>query len=116
MKKLSVVIVGLLMIFVLAACGSEPAQDEVTQGVESSGVDAAFSETPWPERGAQGLQDNVQLMVGTFLLEDTEEAVASEQAPELAILWKAFRSLSSSDNPGRHVQRGRGARNCAGGF
>lgn len=98
MKKLSLVILGLLMIFVLVACGSEPAQDEVTQGVESSGVDAEFSETPSPERGAQGLQDNVQLMVGTFLLEGTEEEVASEQAAELVILWKAFRSLSSSDN------------------
>ncbi len=98
MKKLGVIIVGLVMIFVLVACGSEAAQDEISQGVESPEVDAAFSETPSPERGAQGLQDNVQLMVGTFLLEDTEEAVASEQAADLVILWKAFRSLSSSDN------------------
>lgn len=98
MKKLRLVILGLLMIFVLVACGSETAQDDITQGVESPGVDAAISETPSPERGTQALQDNVKLMVGTFLLEDTEQAVTSEQAAELMILWKAFRSLSTSDN------------------
>ena len=98
MKKLGVVIVGLVMVFVLVACGSDTARDESTQGVESSGVDVTISGTPSHERGTQALQDNVQLMVGTFLLEDTEEAVASEQAAELVILWKAFRSLSSSDN------------------
>lgn len=98
MKKLSLVILGLLMIFVLVACGSEAAQDEITQAVESPGVDAANSETLSPGRGTQSLQDSVRLMMGTFLLEDTDYAVTSEQASELVILWKAFRSLSSSDN------------------
>jgi hypothetical protein len=97
MKKLGVIIVGLVMIFAMAACSSEASQDDVSQSAVST-TEVEIDEAPSPERGAQGLQDNVQLMVGTFLLEDTEEAVASEQAAELVILWKAFRSLSSSDN------------------
>lgn len=97
MKKLGAVIVGLLMVFVLAACSSEAPQEDVSQGNEAI-TEVDVGETPSPERGAQGLPDNVQLMVGTFLLEDTDDAVTSEQADELVILWKAFRSLSSSDN------------------
>ena len=94
MIKLSFVILGLLMIFVLVACGSDAAQSEI----DSTVVDVEVDETLSQGRGAPGLQDSVQLMVGTFLLEDTQDAVSSEQAAELVILWKAFRSLSSSDN------------------
>ena len=94
MKKLSVVILGLFMIFVLVACGSEAALSEV----ETTVVDAEIDEGQPPGRGALGLQDNVQLMVGTFLLDDTADAVTADQAAELVILWKAFRSLSGSDN------------------
>lgn len=94
MKKLSFVILGLLMIFVMVACGSETALSEI----ESTVVDVEVDETPSLGRAAPGLQDNVQLMVGTFMLEGSQDAVSSEQAAELVILWKAFRSLSSSDN------------------
>jgi hypothetical protein len=38
-----------------------------------------------------------QLLAGTFKLEDTEFAVDSGQASELLPLWKALRSLTSSD-------------------
>jgi hypothetical protein len=97
MKKLGVVIVGIGMIFALAACGSVAAQNDNSQeGVAATEVE--LEESPFTERGAQGLSENVQLMVGTFLLEGTDDAVTSEQAAELVILWKAFRSLSSSDN------------------
>lgn len=97
MKKLSVVILGLVMVFALAACSSEAAQDDVSQESAST-TDVDVDEIPSPERGAQGLQDSVRLMMGTFLLEDTEYAVTSEQATNLVILWKAYRSLSTSDN------------------
>ena len=70
---------------------------ELTQE-EIPTTDAVVDETPVPGRGDQGLPDNMQLMLGTFLLEDTDEAVTSEQAAELVILWKAFRTLSTSDN------------------
>lgn len=43
------------------------------------------------------LPTNVQLILGTLQLEGTELAVSPEQASSLAPLWKAIRSLSSSD-------------------
>jgi hypothetical protein len=97
MKNLGVVIIGLLMVFILAACGSDGAQESVSQGSEET-TDREVVGTPSLERGALGLQDNVQLMVGNFLLEGTEDEVTAEQASELVVLWKAFRTLSSSDN------------------
>jgi hypothetical protein len=97
MKKLGVVIIGLVMVFALAACSSVAVQEDVSQGTEAI-TEVEVDEIQLPERGELELPDNVQLMVGTFLLEDTEDAVTSVQAAELVILWKAFRSLSSSDN------------------
>jgi hypothetical protein len=38
-----------------------------------------------------------QLIAGTLLLEETGLAVSAEQAPELHLLWMAFRSLNSSE-------------------
>jgi hypothetical protein len=40
---------------------------------------------------------NLQLVLGTFELEDTEDAVTAEKAAELLPLWKAARSLSESE-------------------
>jgi len=39
-----------------------------------------------------------KLLMGTFLLEDTDQAVTPEQASQLLLLWKGVKSLSSSDN------------------
>jgi hypothetical protein len=97
MKKMSWKVFGLLMIFVLGACSSDVTQEGITQSAGSP-TDVVADETPSPQRGALGLQDNVQIMVGTFLLEGTEDEVTAEQAAELTVLWKAFRTLSSSDN------------------
>jgi hypothetical protein len=42
-------------------------------------------------------QGRSQLIVGTFLLEDTELAVTPEQAGELLPLWQLLNALASSD-------------------
>lgn len=38
-----------------------------------------------------------QLVVGTFKLEDTDQAVTSEQAKELLVMWQVYQDLNSSD-------------------
>ncbi len=56
------------------------------------------SESPF-ETGfdPRGYPPQMQLSMGTFLLEDTDLAVTPEQAVELLPLWKAVLSLSESD-------------------
>ena len=59
---------------------------------EPTGSAGALSE------GYEGaLPVQTQLIVGTLQLEESETAVTREQAAELIPLWKAVRSLSSSD-------------------
>jgi hypothetical protein len=38
-----------------------------------------------------------QLMAGSLMLEDTDLAINADQASELLLLWKAYRSVSNSD-------------------
>jgi hypothetical protein len=38
-----------------------------------------------------------KLLIGTLKLEETEQAVTKEEATKLLPLWRAYRSLSSSD-------------------
>ena len=48
--------------------------------------------------GATGtLSDMTTLLAGTLKLEDTDQAVTAEQAPELLALWKAYSTLSADD-------------------
>jgi predicted small secreted protein len=39
-----------------------------------------------------------QLLIGTFKLENTSQALSAKQAADLLPLWKAYRSLSQSDS------------------
>ena len=67
----------------LTACGAG-AQPTGSPGVLSDNYDGA-------------LPVQAQLIVGTLQLEESEAAVTAEQAAQLIPLWKAVRSLSSSD-------------------
>jgi hypothetical protein len=125
MKKMTFILVSLILILVLAACG-ETVQET---GITTEGVDTSTSETPaiTTEEAESSTSDTqagtsedaagdtsgiatslnsdyenairvpMQLAVGTLLLEDTELVVDSDQAAQLLPLWKAARSLSSSD-------------------
>ena len=70
-----------LMFLAGCAAGAEPAGGA---GVLSEGYEGA-------------LPVQTQLIVGTLRLEEGEWAVSAEQAAQLIPLWKAVRSLSSSD-------------------
>ena len=125
MKKTTIILVSLILILVLAACGETVNET----GVTTEGVDTSTSDTPGittedaesstsdtqagaSEDAAGGTSDieaslnsdyenalsvPMQLVMGTFMLEDTELTVDSDQAAQLLPLWKAARSLGSSD-------------------
>lgn len=89
MKRLTLLISSILLIFILGACSSSPgdtsaqaAQNNV-QGTEIPGGSASLA---------------MRLALGTFKLEETDLAITPEQASELLPLWKAALSLSQSDN------------------
>ena len=45
---------------------------------------------------SDGLSIAAQLVIGTLQLEDTEQAVTSEQAKELLPMWQVYQSISNS--------------------
>lgn len=125
MKKMTFILVSLILILVLAACGETVNETGVTtEGVDTSASDTpaittedAESSTSDTQAGASedaagdtsviaaylnsdyenALSVPMQLVMGTFMLEDTELTVDSDQAAQLLPLWKAARSLGSSD-------------------
>ncbi len=80
-KKISVIL-ALSILLVTAACGGS----STTGATGSSTITTASS----------GVDGN-ELVIGTIKLEGTEQAISAEQASELLVLWKAMRTLSSSD-------------------
>lgn len=89
MKKFTVLFLSAVMVVLFAACGGN-SQEMPT---ETEGI-----ETIWTGRtSGNAMPVQTQLMIGTFMLEDTDLEVTAEQAPELITLWKALQALSTSD-------------------
>ena len=88
MKRYAFIIIVLALSLVSAGCAKK---DETA----SSGDVAGTSET---QATGAALPASMLLMVGTFRLEGTDQAVTADQAGELLPLWKAYRSLSGSDS------------------
>ena len=89
MKKNGLIISSLLLSALLAGCG----QSDVQEIIATERVVAGEEATP----GGFELPESFQLMLGVFALEETEIAVTPDQASEMLTMWKAFRSLSTSD-------------------
>jgi hypothetical protein len=85
MMKLIAVLVGMAML--ISACGSGSNSAAATQTASAQTTTGMNADTPLSAR----------LAIGTLELEDTELAVTAEQAKTLLPLWKAVRSMSSSD-------------------
>ena len=76
----------LILTLLLTACGGG---DESTSGTDTN---TQF------DPNARELPLSTKLAIGTLKLEDTELAVASDQAAELLPLWQVLNNLSSSDS------------------
>jgi len=78
---------ALILTLILTACSPKVAS-----------VGQAASNSALTQGEANALTGPTQLMVGTFKLEDTANAVTAQQAAELLPLWKAYRSLSGDSS------------------
>ena len=88
MKRYAFIIIVLALSLVSAGCAKKGE-------TAPSGDVAGTSET---QATGATLPASMLLMVGTFRLEGTDQAVTADQAGELLPLWKAYRSLSGSDS------------------
>lgn len=83
MKKILITTLILLML-TLTACGaSSAAQTEANSNTD-------------PNTGI--LPAQMQILIGTFKLEGTDNAVTAKQAAELLPMWQVYKDLSASDN------------------
>jgi hypothetical protein len=82
-KKITFLIITLVISAYLAACSSTQQSSQSTQ--TATGFDPA------------NMSIDQKLAIGTLKLEDTDLAVTAEEAKTLLPLWKAVKSLSSSD-------------------
>ncbi len=82
----------IILALALAACGGTDEAVGVDDG--DSGGETAAAELS--DTYDDALTTRNQLLLGIMRLEGTPQAVATDQAAELAILWKAFAALSDS--------------------
>jgi hypothetical protein len=85
-KKVILSLIVILTIL-LSACSNASAAQTSASG-QGNG-------TPSPNEAA--LSEPMQLVVGTFKLEDTDLAVQADQAADLLTLWQAYQALVNSD-------------------
>jgi hypothetical protein len=90
-KKIGVLCL-LGMMVLLAACSSPLATQATNQPENTTGT-VMVEGTPQPGQ----VPTEMKLLLGTFSLEGSDQAVSAEQAAQLLPLWKAMKSLSSSD-------------------
>ncbi len=97
MKKMIVLTLSLLLLGALVACSAvstATGSQAIGTGTPSA-AGAAANGTP----GAGGMQMSTltKLLIGTFKLEGSDQAVTAQQAQALVPLWQAVQSLSQSD-------------------
>ena len=98
MKKYLVPItaISLVTLLILAACGAKAA----AAGTSSTGQSANGTPVPNGTPGARNLTQPLplaeQLVIGTFKLEGTSNAVDAKTAAQLVPLWQAYAQLTSS--------------------
>jgi hypothetical protein len=83
MKKAWFIVVVVVLGLMLSACGGS-STDDTSGSTDGTGA----------QSGA--LSPELELLIGTMQLEDTEQAVDAAQAAELLPLWKAYLALQTS--------------------
>jgi len=102
MKK-NLIISGILALaIIITACSSASGQGSAVQAGGEAAAQASTThtvqQTPSPmQAGDFSMPLAMQLVLGTFKLDETDYPVEGAQAEELLTLWKAARSLSESD-------------------
>jgi hypothetical protein len=86
MKKTLITIL-ILFILTLTACGASNAQSP--NSTDNAG-NSTFGTAPLPLA--------MELVVGTFKLEGTDNAITAEQAAQLIPLWQVYKELSTSSS------------------
>ncbi|MBN2044917.1 MAG: hypothetical protein JW757_07865, partial [Anaerolineales bacterium] len=99
MKKITILLSLLLLISLLAACGSnaDAASDADPTGSDSQQESDAAPEGTPPEGFEFEVPLQTALIVGTFELEGTGNEVTAEQAAELLPLWMVLKNLLESE-------------------
>jgi hypothetical protein len=96
MKKVLYLTLLVLLLFVSTACsGSSNDTSSTDSQTDLAGEETGTDTRPVLTEGE--LPVAIQLQLGTFELEGTEVAIDAEQATAFLPLWKAYRSLSTSD-------------------
>lgn len=102
MKRIWIITAIISLAFLSACGGAQEATEnpQVSQTEEAAQPQAEEDKTRTDDAALQRFQvsDQANLIMGTFMLEETELAVTPEQASDLAFLWKAVRSLAESDS------------------
>jgi hypothetical protein len=88
MKRITILTILLITTVVLSACAAQETTPVANNIPLADG-------TPAP--GQNPLSEQEQLIVGSFNLEGTGNAIAAEQAQELLPLWQTMKALSTSD-------------------
>jgi hypothetical protein len=95
MKKITILLL-LVVSLALAACGSSSTTDQSTSGT-TTGASSGTATGTDTAATQPGMSTALELIVGTFKLEGTENAVTADEAKTLIPLWQAYASLSQSD-------------------
>jgi len=102
MKK-NLIISGILALaIIITACSSASGQGSAVQAGGEAAAQGSTTQTvqgtPSPmQAGDFSMPLAMQLVLGTFKLDETDYPVEGTQAEQLLTLWKAARSLSESD-------------------
>jgi hypothetical protein len=90
-KRMKKTLIAILILFLLTltACGASSAQVANPTG-DTNGNNGSFGTAPLPLA--------MELVIGTFKLEGTPNAITAEQAAQLIPLWQVYKDLSASSS------------------
>jgi hypothetical protein len=101
MKKyiVPISITTLILALVLVACGAKASAAGASSGTSSSSSSSnpAPNSTPGARNLTQPLPPAESLVIGTFKLQGTANAITATQAAALVPLWQAYAQLTSSN-------------------
>ena len=93
MRKITMFVLSVLLSGLMAACA--PASAATSSAAASAATAAPANGTPAP--GGFQISNLTKLLLASFKLEGTPQAITSDQAKTLVPLWQAVESLGQSD-------------------